>query len=180
MGNGRSALRPLLKKLTLASVALCVVVVTVRAIALRGFGFGALAVAVQSLEANLFDGVAVVANSLNFHWGWSSRPTEYALICELPGVLTEAENAAKEKQIRSQLQYQSGSAYNPMMAQMRDGYPHPSFILSPNSEWGAELCVAKSIQDQECTCAGRVPGDGRYVQWLRRVRPLRLRSGWQA
>jgi hypothetical protein len=62
--------------------------------------------------------------------GAAARPTQYALICEQPRVQTEEDNIANEKQVRIQLAYQSGDAFNIMRTNIRDGYPHPVFVLS--------------------------------------------------
>jgi hypothetical protein len=138
----------------LAAAILCVAIVTIHAIALRGFEMGAAGVVIQSLRANLYDTVVVAADSLRIHLAPAVRPTRYALICQQPD-LTEAENVAEEIMVRRQLAQQSGSAYNFMRRYIDLGYPHPVFILSNMGGWGAEFCAAKTYEQQECTCGGR-------------------------
>jgi hypothetical protein len=127
----------------------------VRASALRTSPVEIAWVAVQIAASDLYDVFAVVAPVFGILIGAAGRSTQYALICEQPGAQTEADNAVNEKQVRNQLGYQSGEIYNTMRANIRDGHPHPIFILSKNAQGGAIVCASSDLQHQDCTCQGR-------------------------
>lgn len=89
--------------------------------------------------------------------------TQYALICEQPGVQTEADNVVNEKQVRNQLAYQSGDAYSTVRTYIREGYPLPVFILSKRT--GSAAAAPGHNLDQES-----------LLRLSKSVRPVRLEA----
>jgi hypothetical protein len=75
----------------------------------------------EIVASDVYDVLALAPRVLGIPIGAAARPTQYALICEQPGVQTEADNVVNEEQVRHQLAYQSGDAYNTMRTHFREG-----------------------------------------------------------
>lgn len=144
------------RSVILILAALYIVMATLDATRYRVGGTGVATFALQTLKADVVDVASVIGYKLfGYSLGVGFRPMKFALICEETGQLTEAENADAEQRVRRQLVQNSGDVYNSMIAESKEGYAQPVFILSKYGLGGAKLWTTWVYDRQECTCSGK-------------------------